>query len=116
MSLFAPEWHEVVFGSLAREHGAVGDTTHRDVADDRTPIRARDADREWIRAGERRAAVRVRESRRRGRGQRGDQAAVGELPHPVAEHPRGEAVRRDDDARPLGRVGELGIEIAASVR
>ena len=109
MGLLAAERHEVVLGRLAREHGAVGDTTHRDVADDRAPVRARNADREWIRAGERRAAVWVRESRRGGRGQRGDQAATREPPHPVAQHPRRKAVRRNDDARPLGRVGELGI-------
>ena len=74
------------------------------------PVRARDRDRQRVRARERRPAVGMAEPRRRGRGQRGDEPAVGELPHPVAEHPGREAVRGDDDPRVSRRVGELRLD------
>ena len=92
----------------ARKHGAVRDRAHRHVGDDRLPVTRRDRDRERVRAGERRAAIRVRQSARRRRGQRRDEAAVGEPSRPVAEHAGREAAARDDDARALGRIGERG--------
>ena len=82
------------------EDVAVGDAPHRDVGDERRAVRARDADRERVRAGQRRAAVGRGEPPRRGRGQRRDEAAVGEAAHPVAERSRsGSSARRRRPAR-----------------
>ena len=74
------------------------------------PVRARDRDRQRVRARERRPTFGMTEPGRRGRGQCGDEPALGELPHPVAEHPGREAVLGDDDARMGRRVGELRLD------
>ena len=86
--------NELLVRRRSREDVAVRDRAHRDVGDDRPPVRARDRDRERIRPGQRLAALGMRQPRRRRRRQRRDQAALGELAHPVPEHPGREAVAR----------------------
>ncbi len=96
--------------SSRREPGddvAPGDRAHRDVGDDRLAVAARDPDRERIRAGELRPALRMAETGRRGRGQDADEPAVGEPADVVAEHPGGERPLADDEARVRGRPLEL---------
>ena len=60
--------------------------------------------------GELRPAVRVAEPRGRGRGDRRDEPALRELARPVAERAGREGPLRDDDARVLGRLGELRLD------
>ena len=62
----------------AGEHVAVGEVPHRDVGDDRAAVGRRDRDRERVRPGQLRPAVGMAEPARRGRGERGDEAAFGE--------------------------------------
>ena len=90
-------------GAVAGEHVAVRDPPHRDVRDERSPVRARHADRDRVRPGERWAAFGRGEPRRRGRGQRRGQPALGQPAHPVAERAGRKAAGRDDDPRVRGR-------------
>src|SRR6185437_10930264 len=53
----AAEGHELVGWGEPGEDVAVGDPPHRDVGDERHAVRAGHADRDRVRAGERRAAV-----------------------------------------------------------
>ncbi len=46
----------------------------------------------------------------RGRGEGGDEAALGQAAHPVAEHPGRERPARHDDPGPRGRIGELCLD------
>src|ERR671922_280916 len=105
----AAEGDEVLGSGSAREDVAVRHLAHRDVGDERAPVRARDRDRERVRPGERVAARWMREPGGRGRGQGGREPTPGELPHPVAEHARGEAAAGDDHAGVLRRAGELRL-------
>jgi hypothetical protein len=50
------------------------------------------------------------EAQRRGRGERGDEPALGELPRPVAENARRKGLRSDDEARVRRRRCELGLD------
>ena len=62
----APARRRTGTSSSARARPAItspGDRAHRDVGDERAPVRARDRDRERVRAGQRRPAGRVREPR-----------------------------------------------------
>ncbi len=105
VSLFAAERDDVLRRRPAGEHVAVRRPGHRHVGDKRRPVGAGDPDREGIRPRQRRATVGVRESRGRGRCERGHEAPVRQPPHPVPEHARGEAVARDDHPRRPGRLG-----------
>ena len=105
---------------LARpgEHVAVGDGAHRHVRDDRPAVGGRDRDRERVRARERLARPAGDASRRGDVAvSTRDEAAVRELPHPVAERPGREACacRR---RRARGRAGRRAAQrpTAASVR
>ena len=78
----------------------------------RRAVRARDADRERVRAGQRRAAVGCGEPRRRGRGQRCRQPALGEAAHPVAERAGREAAPR---RRRRGRARAASASAASQI-
>jgi hypothetical protein len=108
--LVAAERDDVLLPREPGDHLAPRRLGRRDVDDDRSSVAARDADREGIRAREGRAAVRMSEPRRRGRGQQRDEPALGETADVVAEEPRREAAARDDDPRVLGRVRELRLD------
>ena len=62
--LLAPERHQLLRCRCAAQDVAVGDGAHRDVGDERLAVRARDRDRERVRAGERLAPVGMGEPRR----------------------------------------------------
>ena len=100
----------------AGEHVAVRDAAHRDVADERSPVRATGS--RSPAGSSRRASGRRRmaEPRRRGGGQRGDQPAVRELARPVAEHPGRERAARRRVARAAAARRAAPSTIAASVR
>ena len=110
--LLAAEGDEVVLRGIADENVAVRDPAHGDVRHEWLSVRARNRDRERVRADELRAAVRVGEAGGRGGGENADEAALRKLAHPVAEHPRGEAVPGDDHARVLRRVRQLSLDDA----
>ena len=52
----------------------------------------------------------MRESRRRGGGEQRNEPALREPPDVMAEHPGGEAMRRRDRARVLGRLRQLRVD------
>ena len=60
----AAERHEIHLGRTPRQHVAVRELAHRRVAHQRPAVGARDANRERVRAGERRAAFGVAETSR----------------------------------------------------
>jgi uncharacterized cupin superfamily protein len=105
--VLATEGHKLVFGRRAGDHVTVGHTSHGDVADDRPAVGARDGDSKRVRPCELRPTLWMAEARRRRRGQHGQEPALGEPPRPVAEHPSGKAVVRDDEPCGLGRILEL---------
>ena len=102
--LRAAERHELLRTGLAGEDVTVRDGAHRDVRDERSAIRRRHGDGDRIRPGQRRPTRGVRETWRRVRGDDRDQAGVSEPPGPCAQHARGEARLRNDDARVLGGI------------
>ena len=110
--LLPAEGHELLGRGVSRQHVAVGDLPHRDVSHQRAPVGARDGDRDRVRPRERRAAVRGGEPRRRRGGQGRHEPRLRKPAGPVPEDTGREAVRGDDDARPLGR----RLELAANDR
>ncbi len=100
------ERNEIRLLRETREHRAVGDLPHRHVGDDGISVAARNRDRQRVRAGELRPARRRAEPTRGRRRERGDESAVGEPAHPVAEHPRRERPASDDHPRARRRIRE----------
>ena len=95
---------------------APGDGAHRDVDDDRLAVRARDADRERVRAGELRPPRAARAARGEVAVSTRDEAGVGEPPHVVAEHPGRERALADDEPRMLGRLARSARRRRARAR
>ena len=111
MRLLAAERDELVRLCRAADHVAVGHGPHRDVDDDRLAFRVRKPDRERGRADERLAAVRMRQPRRRGGGERGDETCLGEPSNPVAEVAGRERIGCDHSHGPRFRVDQLGADL-----
>ena len=99
------------------EHVAVGDATHRHVGDERRSVRARDADRDRVRPGERRSALRAR---RAGPGSSPSAPRRGRPRRAAAPSSRarrsGSSARRRRPAPARGGSASCASQIAASVR
>jgi hypothetical protein len=109
VGLLTTERAQLVLARAAGENVAIGEVSHRDVGDDRAAVRRRHRNRERVRAGELRPALRMTETTWRGRRQRRDETAVSEAPHPVAEHTGRKCRAAHDEPGMLGRVRELGL-------
>ena len=108
VGLRAAERHELLRLRPAGEDVAVGDRAHRDVGDERPAVARGDRDRERVRPGQRRPARGRRQTAGRGGGEQRDQAAVRQLPRPVAERAGRERLRADDQAGTIGRRRRAG--------
>jgi hypothetical protein len=109
VGLLSAEGNEIGRVGVPGNDVAVCDLAHRHVGDQRVSVGGRNADSERRRPNEGFGAVRMRQPRRRGGGQRSREGTVSQPPDPVAEHSRRERVRRDDHTGVLGRLRQQRV-------